>query len=66
MMLNMLEQFPMAAFGHNSDDALHTLIEVEEARLRGPATTCRRSAVGERPNGGDALEGVRPVARRAR
>jgi gamma-glutamyltranspeptidase/glutathione hydrolase len=30
MMLNILEQFPMAQYGHNSVDALHTMIEAKK------------------------------------
>src|SRR5204862_469786 len=30
MMLNILEQYPMAQYGHNSVDALHTMIEAKK------------------------------------
>jgi gamma-glutamyltranspeptidase/glutathione hydrolase len=64
MMLNLLEQFPVGSFGHNSAEALHTLIEAKKLAYADMARHVCDPAVHDVPV--DAMLSKSYAARRAR
>jgi gamma-glutamyltranspeptidase / glutathione hydrolase len=64
MMLNLLEQFPVGSFGHNSAEALHTLIEAKKLAYADMARHVCDPAVHDVPV--EAMLSKSYAARRAR
>ena len=63
MMLNILESVPARRVGHNSVDALHTMIEAKKLAYADMQRYVADPRFSEVPVGGDAEQGVRARAR---
>ena len=63
MMLNLLEHAPIGSYGHNSAEALHTLIEAKKLAYADMARHVCDPAFHDVPVDADAVEGLRRSAR---
>ena len=65
MMLNMMETFPLAKYGHNSADALHAMIEAKKLAYADMYRYVADQKFSRVPVSWDAIEGVCGPAREA-
>ena len=62
-MLNIMEHFPLADYGHNSAEALHVMIEAKKLAYADMVALRGRSALRARPREGDACRRIWPARR---